>query len=200
MTSPEAERRAYFRIDDAVQCRYRVVSPEDRARRAEAIEQGLESDFTVVSNLATVGQQAALLLRRIESRDPDVAEYLSLLERKIDLLARAFIAHDTDLASCAAMPVNLSAGGVAIRTAEAHAPGTLLELHLLLLPGMQGVICHGEVVTSEALEQADGDYAYLTRLSYRLLREEDRDILIRHILRKQGEMLRRSRRVRESDE
>ncbi|HFE49009.1 MAG TPA: hypothetical protein ENJ21_06800 [Chromatiaceae bacterium] len=190
------DRREYFRIDDAVHFQYRVVADADRAARERCIAQGLECDFTVMSSLAAIGQQSAACLRRIEASNPDVAEYLAMLEKKIDVLGRAFIAHDADLASYRAAPVNISAGGVAMHTSESFDSGAVLELHMLLLPGLHGLICHAQVVSSEAIEDDGGDYAYLTRLNFTYLRDNDRDTLIRHILRKQGEML-RQRRCRE---
>ncbi len=192
MTGSDGDRRAYFRIDDAVRCRYRVLGDADQAD-ARAAADGMACDFTVMSHLEAIGQQAAVLLRRIEARDPELAEYLGMLERKIDTLGRALIARDSDFASVAAVPVNISAGGMAMRTPEPFERGAVLELHLLLLPGLQGLICQAEVVSVEALSSAEENSPYLVRLNYRHLSDPDRDILIRHILRKQGELLRRSR-------
>ncbi len=200
-TNPQGEaldRREYFRIDDAVHFQYRVVADADRAARERCIDQGLECDFTVMSSLAAIGQQSAACLRRIEVGNPDVAEYLAMLEKKIGILGRAFIAHDADLVSHRAVPVNISAGGVAMHASESFDPGVVLELHMLLLPGLHGLICHAQVVSSEAIEDDEDGYTYLTRLNFTYLRDNDRDTLIRHILRKQGEMLRQLRCSKEA--
>ena len=93
-------------------------------------------------------------------------------------------------------PVNLSAGGLALDSAETLDLGTQVEIKLLLLPSYTGVVAFGEVIGVVASEDNPA-YPHRLRINFSHIRDSDRDALIRHILRRQGEMLRRERERRE---
>ena len=186
------ERRSYFRIDDTVRMGLRRVPPEELAARLDRHEHDLAGNFTVMSSLAAVTAQMAAGLRRIESRDPDLAAYLRAIDQKIEVIGRAFIASEPDLVSEVAKPVNLSAGGMCAGVDEHYEPGTELEIRLLLFPSFTGLMIYGTVVGCGPPEAdgADGGFSHLLRIEFTHIREQDRELLIRHLLRRQSDLLR----------
>lgn len=200
--SPNAtERREFFRIDDTVRLNYRVLTPEQLAEGIEQLDGDIEDGLTVMSSLAAVTAQMAASMRRIESRDPAVATYLKALDRKIEILGRALLSQESDLLSEEAQPVNLSAGGLSIRSHTPMDPGQALELHMLLFPSFTGLLCFGKVVGCLEADPADNDgYPFQLRVEFVHLREQDREILIRHVLRRQSEELRARRELAERNE
>ncbi len=189
------ERRRYFRIDDCVRLTYREVTPEEMAEGIRRLEEGQVDQLTLMSSLTALNGQMAVHMRRIQNRDPDVAIYLKTLDQKIELLAQALVAQDTSLLTQSGVPVNLSAGGMGLDVAEPIGTGSMLELKMLLLPSFTGLVTYAEVVRCEALpaaEQSTG-HSHRLHLEFRHLREQDQDLLIRHILRRQGEQLRAER-------
>jgi len=193
------ERRRYFRIDDCVRLTYRQVTPEEMAEGIRQLEEGQVDQLTLMSSLTALNGQMAIHMRRIQNRDPDIALYLKSLDQKIELLAQALVAQDTSLLTQSGVPVNLSAGGMGLDVAEPVATGSMLELKMLLLPSFTGLVTYAEVVRCEELPSADQatEYGYRLHLEFRHLRERDQDLLIRHILRRQGEQLRAERQVGE---
>ncbi len=186
------DRRRFFRIDDAVRLSYRVVSEAELVEGVQRLNQGLGGIYALMATLAGITQRMSVSLRRIEQHNVDVADYLRALDQKIDVLARAFVADESDLARQPAEPVNLSAGGLAIQVAECLAPGTPLEVRLLLLPSMAGILTYGLVLSCTPTGDEEGVAAggYQMRVDFTHIREEDRDLLVRHLLRRQGEYLR----------
>jgi hypothetical protein len=194
----DSERRRFFRIEDSVHLGLRVIPEAELAERVARLENNVAGSFGLMTGITALTQTVAACLRRIENRDPDVADYLKVLDRKIDLLARAFLSEEADIADKPARAVNLSAGGMAVHSREAMAEGTLLEIRLLLLPSYTGIVTYGAVVGSRPVAAEDGpdtdpEFPYLVRIDFSFMREPDRDALIRHILLKQGEWLRRRR-------
>ena len=189
---PDAERRNFFRIDDAVRMSLRRVSPEDLPQRLDRLDHDLAGNFTVMSSLAAITAQMAVGLRRIENRDPDLAAYLRAIDQKIEVIGRAFIAQEPELVAEKAVAVNLSAGGMSVGVAEDFASGTPVEIRMLLFPSFTGLMIYGTVVGSEpAVSETPGlDYRYLVRIEFTHIREHDRELLIRHLLRRQGAQLR----------
>ncbi|MES9958026.1 MAG: PilZ domain-containing protein [Sedimenticola sp.] len=197
LPAPGDERRRFFRINDTMNISYSPIASEDLPRHMERLDGDLDAEFTIMSNLAAVTQQMAGVLHKVEADYPDVASYLKALNRKIDILGRAFLIQNTDLSERPANPVNLSASGMAFDTVEALEKGTHLELKLLLLPSFTGILTLAEVVSCSELEEPDGDYRYNLRVNFNHLRDADRDVLIRHVIRLQTDDLRKQREERE---
>jgi hypothetical protein len=191
------ERRDYFRIDDTVALSFQAVPQGSLPKRLERQEKGLESEFTIMGNLTVISQEMSGVLRKIEGESPDIARYLKSLDQKIDLLGKAFLTWTSEMADQPASAVNLSASGMAFDTPEPTAIGTLLELKILL-PFFTGLILYAEVVACEKLQTGEsGAPVYQTRVTFQHLRDRDRDVLIRHVLQRQSEHLRKQRLERE---
>jgi hypothetical protein len=186
------ERRRFFRIDDSVHLSLRVVPQAELSQRVKDLEQDRSDGFALCTDLTAISQQVSASLRRIESAHPDIAEYLKALDRKLDLLARAFLAAEVDVSDKPVRAVNLSAGGMALHGREPFAVGTVLEIKLLLVPSYTGILTLGTVVDCTRLDDtpAEDPYPYQLRIDFSFMRELDRDALIRHVLLKQAEWLR----------
>ncbi|MEJ2395934.1 MAG: PilZ domain-containing protein [Candidatus Thiodiazotropha sp.] len=189
------ERREFFRIDDSIRVNYRVI---DASSVPVDIDERVSNDrFSVMTRLQGISQHLSAAFHRIEQRDPDVADYLKALDEKINLLGQSFLAEEKELLGQPSQSVNLSAGGLAMDVAEQLATGDRVEIKLLLLPSYTGVLAYGEVVAVDDNPQPDDGYPYHVRINFTLIRNIDQDALIRHILRRQGEMLRQRREERE---
>lgn len=195
------DRRGYFRIDDVVKLAYHRIPAEELTERLERLEEGFSSNFTLMSSFSSISQQMALQLHRIESNSPDVAACIKALDQKINILGQAFLAQEEELADQPAQAVNISAGGIALNSAEEIEVGAIVEIKLLLLPSLTGILIYGEVIGCDKNEEPDSDdYPYQLRINFSHMRESDRDVLIRHILRRQGEWLRKRREENEENE
>lgn len=190
--SPD-DRREYFRVDDAVRLHIRKVPTEDLDDLLDRLEHNIADNFTVMSSLAAISAEMAVSMRRIENREPDIAAYLKAIDRKIEVLGRTFIASDSDLVAEHAHPVNLSAGGMGMLVNEQYAAGDAIEIKMLLFPSFTGVLIYGTVIDCIPLDaqSAREGYSYRMRIEFTHLRDQDRDVLIRHILRCQGSELRK---------
>jgi hypothetical protein len=190
----DSERRQFFRIEDTVRLSISPVTAEQMQQGLAELEQGKAGNFTVMSSLAAITAQMSASMRRIEGRDPDLAAYLRALDHKLEILGRGFMAQDSELLSEPAQPVNLSAGGVSLYARDVLPAGQLVEIRLLLFPSFTGLLAYGDVVACEPLAGDHGDYHYQLRIEFSHLRDNDREILIRHVLQRQSEGLRERRR------
>ena len=198
-TPPEHDKeRSYFRIDDRAKLTYRLVSEAELPELIERLKTGAGSNFTVMSSFTSMSQQMLVQLRRIEGASPDVAACIKILDRKLNILGRAFLLQEENVSNQPSKAINISAGGIAFNSAESYEKGTVLELKMLLLPDMTGMVIYGEVVGCTKDEEADDvDEPYILRLFFSGIREPDRDLLIRHVLKRQGEWLRKRRKENE---
>ena len=191
-TKTGKDRRSFFRIDDTVRLSLRRVPPEELEARLDRHEHDLAGNFTVLSSLAAITAQMTSGLRRIENRDQDLAAYLRAIDQKIEVIGRAFIASEPELVAEAAVPVNLSAGGMCAGVEEHYAPGTDMEIRMLLFPSFTGLMIYGTVVECSSTRGQDpsAGFQHLARIEFTHIREQDRELLIRHLLRRQSDQLR----------
>lgn len=194
------ERRRYFRIEDSVRLSLREVEEEELDQRLEKLEDRMIDSFSLMTGLNSIGQQVSASLRRIETKDPDIADYLKALDKKLDLICKALLAEETHMMETPARAVNLSAGGMAVYGRDAMRPGKVLEIKMLLLPSYTGILTYGTLVDCVKMEgeEADPEFPYRLRIDFSFMRDTDRDALIRHVLLKQAEWLRRRREEREN--
>ncbi|MFC1684635.1 PilZ domain-containing protein [Pseudomonadota bacterium] len=193
---PSKEARRFFRVDDIVHLSYSPVSQEQLVQRLEQQDVDTSTSFTILGELSVLSQQMAAQMHRIESDSPEIAAYLKSLDKKVELLARAFLCQELESDEQTPQRVNISAGGLAVSAKEAIAPGTLVEIKLMLMPAMTGIITYGEIIACE--KSGDKEQPYQVRIDFTYIREADRELLIRHMLRRQGQMLRESREEQDS--
>jgi hypothetical protein len=143
--------------------------------------------------MSSISQQLAATLHRIDQREPDTADYLRGLDEKIELLAQSYLSKNSELTDLPKQIVNLSAGGIAFTADKVVALGVPLEVKLLLFPSYTGILVIGRVVSCAPSDKG----GYHVRIDFEYIRDNDRDALIRHILRRQGELLRRMREERD---
>ncbi|MBT8439544.1 MAG: PilZ domain-containing protein [Gammaproteobacteria bacterium] len=197
--SIEDERRRFFRIEDLVHLTFRIIDDTELAYKTDLLEKGLVEQFMITSSLAAVTADMSATLRKIEVNDPDVANYLKSLDQKIDMIGRAFMVDEVNTHDNKASAVNLSASGIAFHHENEIPLGTNLEIKMLLMPSNAGVLTYGKVIGNEPAEEANVTDIQV-RVDFTHLREEDRDLLIRHVIRKQGDMLRERRVARENSD
>lgn len=191
-----SNRRTFFRIEDSLQVSYKPISLEELDERVAQLYRDDLDHFSVASEVIAMRNEVVPLLRQISSQSTDLANYLASLDQRLDLLARAIASRDNQLTEQPVRTCNLSASGIAIPVDKLLEQGVMLEMNLLLLPSYATVRAIAEVVDCDT-ERDTEDGLYLARLNFTHVREKDRDLLIKHIIQRQGEMLRRRREERE---
>ncbi len=189
------ERRRYFRIDDEMVLAWRVLDKSEKEKRLAQFSQG-EIEYPDPTRLfLSLEADIATLIGQLAPRDPNVAQILRLMNRKINLISRGPLmgSHQSTLFDDAPQNVNISACGMAFRVEKALPVGADLQVELVLVPEGSYVLCYGVVINCEKSESVDGRQ-YRVNVDFIAIREEDRDRLIQHIMQKEIEMLQARRR------
>lgn len=176
MTDTQArERRRFFRIDDAVALAVTPLSRDERDARLKTLQDTPQG--SLVGELHVEREGLLPVMRELETSQPAVARYLRLLERQVDLLARAIGDPGDTLPDAPTHDVNLSAQGIRFPHGEALEPGTSVELSLKLFPSRLRLVLLGEVVAC----QATNTNAFDVAVDFRDITPADQELLIKHI-------------------
>lgn len=184
-------RRRYFRIADRVDLTYRVINEEDVAESSH-ITSHILSACSLTTALENVTEESAKLLHRIEKKQPEMVHYLKLLDEKIDLLAQAVIG-DNETDTNNSCEINLSASGLAFQSKESVKVGEFLELKMLLSSFRVLLVTCCKVIHCAKDQSTDERTYYLISADFVNLTEQDRDLLIQHLVRRQMQQIREKR-------
>lgn len=188
------ERRRFFRIADLVHLSFKVVD-EEISHKKSHVSNDILSTCSLSTALEMITHESRTLWRRIEYREPEVADYLSVLDTKIDLVAQALLlSMGADTKKPQNHEVNLSASGLAFDCDEALANGSFLEIKMVLSSFTAVLVLYGKVVyCKENTETESYALPYVIGIDYVNLLEEDREILIKHIFKRQMQQIRDSK-------
>jgi len=190
VTMPE-DRRRFFRIDDAVNLYYRIVD-EQTVLSASNTSDDVLSSCSLVTALDVLGQESRVVMYRIEKKDSEVAEYLKLMDSKINLLAQAVLQQSNDMSESKVCNTNLSASGLAIEVDSEVKKDEFIEVKLFLSSCVSVILLYGKVVYCKKNTEK-GASNYQIGVDYINLKDDDREILIKHIVKRQMQQIRENK-------
>jgi hypothetical protein len=189
-----SERRHAFRVDDQVHLSLKVSdelgdenSEQVPSEVADMVQRGL-------STLRELNFQSGHILAGIRKSQPEISQYLSLMDRKITILTQlAASAHyGTDVKPN--IWINLSARGMAFDLHEnAYAVEDKLLVQMMLFPSYSIIEANAHVVSIRNQAKGGKQGNYRVALLFDSISESQREVLLRHITERQSEQLRMKR-------
>ncbi len=184
------DRRGFFRIDDEVNLFYKKID-ESLVTEPHHICENILNNCSLSTALETLSQESTLLLLRLGKILPDdVLDYLRLIDTKIDLLAQAIMMQSAPVKESETRNVNVSATGIAFNCEEPLKQGDCLEIKLLLVSSMAVIVTYGKVVHCKNTESDDSLHPYLVGVDFINMKDEDRELLIKYVVKKQLQQIR----------
>ncbi len=185
----EPERRQNFRIEDTIYLEYRHIDDEADSEN-EINDTPLADVCRGMGQLRELDYQANHALTNIGKHHSDIADYLTILDRKIKTLSRIVGAIGMGSDIKPTTRVNIGSGGMAFDTREALVKGDRLLLKIVLFPSHQCLQLTARIAYSHG---GNGDGNYLTGLTFEPIPEQQLDALVQHLLEVQSAQLRNSR-------
>lgn len=177
------DKRDFFRIRDQLALEVKSIEGPDLDGVAVDDESPL---FSLLSDLHMLDYESQHLLRQIGERDRALAQYLKIINKRVDLVGKALA---IQLAGDLSEPqeVTLSEGGMSFCSAQPYPINSWLMLRVVLMPSPLGLVLAARVVHCDATEQS-GEWAL--GVSFDNLGDAHRQLLARHILQKQAQEIR----------
>ncbi|MBL4743668.1 MAG: PilZ domain-containing protein [Cycloclasticus sp.] len=173
------ERRGFFRIDDEVALSYRHVY-EGEVTDNEGLKIVGNESLSLANELEKMNEVSRIHFRHVEKESPEMARYFSFIEAKINLLAHHMMMDSDELFVKSKQPVNISASGVSFTTDEALYVGGSVEIKFILMPSLASIKTFSKTVSCKP-EGAQ----FRVAVEFSQLNDADRDLLIRHVVKKQ---------------
>lgn len=167
--------REYSRVDACLPVRIRAVPEEER--------QNVRSHITYESLVTQFAEMP-------EPEDRVLAECLQILNAKLDSILRMLAQSDKNGNGLDLVQVNISGGGLSMRTAESFPVGQLVEIRLVLpIAPLNVFYLYGVVVKCD---EACG--MFQTYVEFTIIEEDIREQIAKYVFNRQREVLRKKRR------
>jgi hypothetical protein len=183
------EKRRYFRVNDTINLLHKVID-EKAGEQNSHVSKDVLSNCTLMSAMDVLAQETHSLLSRLERRDSELSEFLRLIDTKINLIAQAVSIKEESFSEHDTRDVVMSATGLAFSNEEPINVGQLLELRMLLTSCMAVIVAFGRVVQCKNIAEDSPDRPYVICVEYINLKEDDRELLIKHVVKRQLQQLR----------
>jgi len=176
------ERRRFFRINDDIFLEYDVLNENEYSNAQEELDAIKHTAFSMSAEFATLNNEFHPLLNNIKQNTPDIAQYLELLNQKIDALSQHLLESQIS-ADDKKVSANLSASGIAFRSKTPFNTGQGLRLRIVLFPEKVGIMVFGRVMHCDS--EKDIHNEHLISVDFEHIRYEDQELMIKHNTNKQ---------------
>lgn len=185
------ERREHFRINDTIFLDYTPVDHETAAKMGNNITNPSADNNQKEVQLRSLQTAFTMVTDQINHYDREVARALRLLNDKINLISRDFLnPQDVKEKNAKAIEVNLSGGGIAFLTTEPLVARTPVTVQMELNPSGVIIDTVANVISCTKSYSDKTEAPFHVRLAFAYMNETDRNLLIKHILTRQAEVLR----------
>lgn len=181
------ERRNFFRINDKVLLTYRLLDEETYQGLKNKASNNKVNSFNLKAHFAALDQSMRPVMSRLRQQSGDLALCISAMDQKLEMLAEVLFQTDNDVENLPSQEVNLSAGGICFQAQKPVQPESILQLRMLLMPSGVGIEAYARVVYCQRVKKQEvGRFPYKVGAEFRHMREEDKDLIIRHVLCKEA--------------
>ena len=187
------DRRRYFRINDKVSLKYRVVQGLDI--QAEIVRTEHEQNTLAEMKNAFNCIEAKIMSKmpRIEEVNPLVAEVLELFDKKLSLVESMVLHKEDDANSITdTQEVNLSASGMAFESNTPINEDVNLKMELILFPEYQFIPLYARVVECHK-KMDDNLYRFNIAVDFVGISEIDQETIMQHVLSRQAATIKKER-------
>jgi c-di-GMP-binding flagellar brake protein YcgR len=188
------DRRHFFRISDSVNLSYRFVDEQQTKQSIQATSSLLDN-CSLSSALELITEESNVLHNKLEKIHSDFADYLKLLDIKIDLIAQAVLAlsPNDDVAVNETRNATISVSGLGFESNEILKVGQFLEIKMLLVHSTVVIVTYAKVIHSENNPDSYSSYSYFVGVDFVNMKENDRDLLSKHVAKKQLQQIRQQK-------
>lgn len=177
------DRRRFFRIDDHIGVSYKIMEENELIGQSEPPRQ--TDIFSLINDLdKTIAQE----LGELKVTDPKLATLLDTFDRKLNALINQMEIDNYLVQKLVhkVRQVNISACGMGFTVEENLRVEDILMVELLLVQGNVNIATYGRIISSEEVDNGE----YYIRLDFFGMSASDQELLIQHIVRRQGHLIR----------
>jgi len=198
------EKRKFVRIPDTLFLAVRTIKEAEQFRKS--IEASLESGSpsSIGAQLKSIDDQFSMILHSLGDRVPKTAELITLLNRKINLITHHVLKKEIEN-DHTEQEVSISAAGIGFSYPQPLPVSEYVAIDVMLTLNPYRIITSARITSCEAISEDDErsarpEHVYYIRAEFNALSETDEEMLIQHVIRRQSQLLKQQRLLKEQKE
>ncbi len=180
------EKREFYRIEDEITMELTPVEGDNPGELLTLAREELPEAIQTLRQLRQLDSESQQLLRLIQDKHREVAAYLKIQNKKIDVLARAIASQLKG--NFQQHQVNISGNGLRFNSQNPMIMDSQWQLRIVLYPDCVGFVCLAKVISCEP-----ASVGFDIALEFTDILQQDQDALVKHITQLQSEQLRKER-------
>jgi hypothetical protein len=180
----DTDRRRFCRVNDDIYLEYLVLKESEVETAIAEFNNQFRQHFNPINQLQAITARSENLLDQLRSSHPEITEYLSTIEERLQLLAHAIAQDQVGVPIVPNESVNISAGGLSFSSEQPLETGSLIEFSIIIAPSYLHISALGAVVYCRRDEANDPAYPYRIGAEFSHIHQSDRQALEQHIERK----------------
>lgn len=188
MKEVDIERREYFRIRDRIPISYRKLSEKEAMNLKKLIRYSSSANIEDFKGLGSIIEK---IHKKIGEED-ELFLFLSMIDKKLDRIMEYIMTQkrENDTEEIKYHDVEISGSGMKFYPELESDVGDLLEFKIILpIFGFPKIYAIGRVQRT-GKEEFDGELKSYIAVKFLEINENDREILIRYLFKRQREMIR----------
>jgi hypothetical protein len=183
MSDLNEQFKQYFQIEYAVNVNLEPITEQQLPTSDADIDQVIPPLFKLVNEVNILEQTALRPLRQLGDVAEELAHYLKLQSRKIDLVLSHILANENQQEE-QLNTFSFGGSGFTLQSDEAYQENSFYRCKLFLKDQSAAVFCFCQVIDSQRVENR-----YITRFIFSRIREQDQELLVRASLHSQAKVL-----------
>ncbi len=180
----DRDKRDYYRLTDTIWVEHQFVTEQDSDTSNASDFFTSDPNFHLLRDIYELQLESKELLRNINQENRQLGRFLTNLDARVDLIAKAAMkgseGHDGH-----ADQAEISEGGLSFLSSEHINKGQYLALRILFQPSYLGLTCFGEVKHCQLVENE-----YRIGIEFKKTDLQTQRIISRHIISRQSEQRR----------
>lgn len=186
----EAERRSFFRVHSEIALNFHSIDSYTlQHSRAEDEFPEDKKTLDLFNEYKRLDKEASPHLSAIGEYNRALADYLKILNKKLDLLTQQTLAADYLSKEVRPTHVNLSEGGIAFNSSKQFYKDSHLAMQMMFLSDYSSIACFAKVIRCEPNSENNG---FKVACKFHDLNASKLDLLGKHIMQAQLNAKRRS--------
>ncbi len=183
------QRRQFFRIQDESIIYLEKIEGQNLAQFKQDILDQVYDETDVFKRFFKFENDLQSMFLNNKTLSPDWLKMMNILNSKINQMAMLLAPNYETLFNQPPQTINLSANGLGIDYPMAFSENEWVKIELILLPQCTYLSALAKVVYCIKKDQKTEAMAYTLGLQLEVIRPQDTDRLIQHIMKKEAEWL-----------
>ncbi len=187
------DKREFFRIYDDLNLSYRLID-EEQTKQPILTQASLLDSCSLSSALDLINKEVDILHEKLGKIHPDFADYLKLLDIKLNLLATTVISIAGDeVHKNQTRKATISVSGIGFDCDEWLEVGQYVEMKILLVQSTTVITVYAQVIHHFKHQAQESAYPYFVGATFINMKETDSELLSTHIAKKQLQQIRQQK-------